>query len=216
VTYKKSSTLIGLALAMSTAGYASRLAQDNSDYGNAGPDCTSGATPGFSCVLPTGLIGQDFSYSNNSNFDVDYQIFDFQVTATDLSNFTLTLTGTVPFAADQLFEPGDVQFYGYGTFACSDDDLIGSLCGPDTTDLVSVSPGTNDGGVSSVQFTVPGNGNGFTFYVAEDVGDVPDPIVTASIAPNTSPVPEPSSLPFLAAGVAVVALSRRRLAKLLQ
>jgi hypothetical protein len=209
----RSFALIGLALALSTAGYANRLQQDNSDYGNAGPNCTT--TVGFLCDLSgaPGLIGQDFGYSGNSDFDVNYQVFDFQVTS-DITNFTLTLSGSLDFAPDQVFDT-DVPFYGFGTFECNSGDLGTSLCGPDATGLVSTSPGTSDGTEKSVQFYVPGDGKDLTFYIVEDLGTTEDPTVTAKITPNA--VPEPGSLPFLAAaGIAVAVLGRRRFATLLK
>ena len=105
--------VVCLAVALSTAGSAAVIQQDNSDYGNFGPDCTTVVGNNCDLTQAPGVIGQSFPFSGNSNDAVTFQVFDFQIT-TNPSNFTLTLSGTLPFAADQTF--GNQRVFGFGMF----------------------------------------------------------------------------------------------------
>jgi hypothetical protein len=206
--------VVCLAVALTTAVSAAVIQQDNSDYGNSGPDCTT--VEGNNCILTAapGVIGQTFAFSGNSDFEVNFQVFDFQIT-TNPSTFTLTLTGTLPFVADQTLTNGNTnqQIYGFGMFVCGPDDFPSSLCTPTGTDLsaVTANPATSNGREDSVTFTVPGNGQNMVFYVLEN--ETTDPTVTATLVTNSTPEPSSFSL-VLGAALFLAALGRRSLARL--
>ncbi len=206
--------IIGLALSMSSAVFASRLQQDNDDYGNLGPACPS---PGVgienSCILNTAssnLVAQTFGFSDSQ----DFQVFDFQVTSG--SNYTLTLTGTNLIPSDATISGFQSGLDAFGMFICGMDDIDGSLCTPSTADTsgVTFSPSTGSNGtIDSVTFTVVGGTAGFTFYVMQEL--TTDPTVTATYTPNGAAVPEPATVPLLLlGGLATVLFGRRRLARL--
>jgi hypothetical protein len=219
VTFRNSLILIGLALVISTALYASRLATSSSDYGMVKPSACTSSSGDNTCVLnglgDVTLTAQDFlDTSNNPNF----LVFDFLVSGA-ISDFDLTVDlGSAQLATDG-FPPT------YGAFAgstCSTSttpatftDNPGVYCGPDPTGPDPSNPLVTFPTVTDhkVVFQVNESNNSFVFFVvvAEDAS------LIATISQNTSSVPEPSSLPFLAAaGVAVTVLGRRRLAKLLK
>jgi hypothetical protein len=161
------------------------------------------------------LFGDQFNFSGNFDNGVTFHVWDFEVTS-DISNFTLTLSGTVPFAYDQTLAETGQQVYGYGLFLCMGSDTntpvsgdqICTTSGVDTSGVTPMpsSPYTS-GSLSSVSFNVSGDGQGLVFYVMENLNE-PDLTITATLTP------EPASLPFLAAvGLAIVVLGRRRLAK---
>jgi hypothetical protein len=203
--------VVCLAVALSTAVSAAVIQQDNSDYGNFGPNCTTVVGNNCDLTQAPGVIGQSFPFSGNSNDEVNFQVFDFQIT-TNPSNFTLTLSGTLPFAADQTF--GNQRVFGFGMFVCGPDDFPTSLCTPSGTDLsaVTANPPASNGSENSVTFTVPGNGQNMVFFVLEN--DTTDPTVTA-ILRSTTATPEPSSFSLVfGAALVFAAFGRRRLARL--
>jgi len=221
VNYIKGIFIIGLALGMSTAAFATRLQQDNDDYGSQGPDCTLAASSGFACDLTnaSGLFGEQFPYTFNNTFDVNFHVWDFELTS-DISNFTLTLTGSIPFATDQTLTSPDLteDFFGYGLFLCGVDETNDPSSGNricTTSDVSTAGVSASLINSSEVQFTVSGDGKGLVFYVAESLPVVEDPTVTAAITPNGVATPEPGTVPLLlAGGLALVLFGRRRLARL--
>ncbi|MBZ5609832.1 MAG: PEP-CTERM sorting domain-containing protein [Acidobacteriia bacterium] len=213
--------LVGLALLMSGTVQASRLQQDFSDYG---------VTPGFFnqnvCLdangNPTGgtcaLTAEDYLASN----DPTLHVFDFKVDGA-ISNFTLTLTGSVPFVADPNSGTG---FWAYGALLCKAIDPSFTnppQCGPDPTSAMASGSPTLSGDGMTATFNVSGSNNDFVFFailpepvldLTQDILplDVPtEPTVTAKLTLNTSEVPEPSTLPvvLLAAGTAITVFQRR-------
>jgi hypothetical protein len=207
-------SVVTIALVMSVAGYGKnpRLAADNSDYGGGNTACTSSTTPD-TCILSPGITAQDFFWSGNSDSNVTYQFFDLLIN-TDITNFSLTVTGGsgLTFAPDD--SSGIIPFYGFGAFACDTGTVPCSDGGADG--LATTSLTSSDGTENSVTFNVPGDGKGLVFFIVQNEGSTIDPTVTATVTPLATP--EPNSLPILAAAffalVAVVALNRRRLANL--
>jgi len=237
----KGFALITLALAMSTAGYASRLSDDSSDFGifktmNA---CIAPLSPpqANSCVyvssVPGGSINGQFfqDTSNNTN----WWIFDFLVQG-NISNFTLTVNlGNTPLILDSGSNTSGPWAYGAFTGSAVNPCQTNTspwttsenmFCGPDPTNALGGITQQNDGQVpakdgsnnplfNQVTFNVTGsNGtNGFVFFVVADE----DAALNLNLTPNTSAVPEPGSLPMLAAaGIGIALLSRKRLARRLQ
>jgi hypothetical protein len=225
MTYMKACILVCFVVGMSTSAFASRLQQDNGDYGNFGATCPApGVGIDNSCVLnSTNLFAETFGFSADA---ADFQVFDFEVLAG--SDYTLTITGgttTDPadFATDAEISATEptVSPFAYGMFICNPDNQDvgpetntvmseGRLCTtlPQGQDFSTYTPPVNVSLLSpnSVQFTVSGNGSGFVFYVIEPK----DPVVTATLTP------EPESLPVLVfASVVIVGFNRRRLANLL-
>ncbi len=204
----KISALIFLALAISGAATAGRVQTDDGDYGDA-PSflyqnrCLdiNGAllVPAVNCAM----TGAAFIDSDTGT----ELVYDFIIDG-DRSNFTLTLTGTEAFPAD------DPPRYAYGAFAC--DPFSDIQCGPDPTlQLAAGSPALSLDGMTAT-FDVTGTNSGatpFVFFVVE-----PDRsgTVTAQITQNTGSTPEPGSFSlFFGAGLAVLAFGGRRLAKAL-
>ena len=208
----------GLALMMTGASYAALVQDDNSDYGNQGFDCTDSVhSSKFLCNLTSapGLFGEQFSAS----FSSDFHVWDFDV-VNNLSNFTLTLTGSLPFIANQTVNGQKVN--GFGMFVCSAGETSNPvsgerICTPsgDYSSAVIPSPDNGNSAASTVSFTVPGNGQGFVFFVVSEASIDSTATVTATIT-SAATVPEPSSWSLVIAGlIAVGFLAKRKLANLI-
>jgi hypothetical protein len=223
---------------------------DNSDYGFNGFTAEAYNTPvcidllSITCLLSEQVF---ISPSQRSNGIV---VYDFKINQ-DVTNFVLTLTSNNGFLiTGNANSIGAFQIDPRG-LAGPDFDPAYQPCPPGSNPSSICNPvqfGPNANGLATgtqtsntATFTVPGNGNGFVFYVAVDEKcaldpeadgcpgsieelftslDVPDPLgpsnVTASIKLQTSEVPEPNSLPIIGIGLAaVIAIGRRRLSKLL-
>ncbi len=206
----KISALIFLALAISGAATAGRVQTDDGDYGE-NPiflhqnQCLgiNGALliPAVNCAM----TGEAFI---DSSTDTEI-VYDFMIDG-DRSNFTLTLTGTESFPAD------DPPRYAYGAFACTDSSSV-VQCGPDpTSQLAAGSPTLSLNGMTAT-FDVTGTNSGtapFVFFVVE-----PDRsgTVTAQITQNASSTPEPGSFSLVFGAVlAVVAFGGRRMVQCLR
>jgi hypothetical protein len=196
----KNWALVFLALATSGAATAGRMQTDNGDYGD---DPTflnrnqclgvTGAvlTPAVNCAM----TGEDYIDSANDT----QLVYDFLIVG-DRSNFTLTLTGSEVFPADNNEFP-----YSYGAFSC--DPFSNVQCGPDPTSQLALGSPTLSLNGMTATFNVTGTNNGttpFVFFAVE-----PD-------TQNTSSTPEPGSFSLVfGAGLAVLAFGGRRLAKAL-
>jgi|HubBroStandDraft_6_1064221.scaffolds.fasta_scaffold204165_2 hypothetical protein len=200
----KTCALVFLALAMSGAATANRLQTDDGDYGDDPTFLNKNQCLGVSGTLLSpavncAMTGED--YINSAN---DTQlVYDFLIDG-NRSNFTLTLTGSEAFPADNNEFP-----FSYGAFSC--DAFSDVQCGPDPTSQLALgSPALSSNGMTAT-FDVTGTNNGttpFVFFVVE-----PDTsgTVTGQITPNVSSTPEPGSF-FLVfgAGLAIVAFCSRR------
>jgi opacity protein-like surface antigen len=199
--------LVCLALAISGAASANtRVQTDDGDYGDSptflNPDQCLGIngallTPAVNCAM----TGEDYIDSAN---DTEL-VYDFLIDG-NRSNFTLTLTGSEAFPADNNQFP-----FSYGAFSC--DTFSDVQCGPDPTSQLALGSPTLSSNGMTVTFDVTGTNNGFDFFVVE-----PDTSgkVTAQITQNTSSTPEPGSFSLVfGAGLAVAAFGLRRLAKAL-
>jgi hypothetical protein len=206
----KTCALVCLALAMSGAATAAgRLQTDDGDYGDVPTFLNQDQCLGINGALLTpavncAMTGEDYIDSAN---DTEL-VYDFLIDG-NLSNFTLTITGTEAFPADNNQFP-----FSYGAFAC--DKFSDVQCGPDPTSQLALgSPALSSNGLT-VTFDVTGTNNGstpFDFFVVE-----PDSsgTVTARITQNTSSTPEPGSFSLVfGAGLAVAAFGLRGLAKAL-
>jgi hypothetical protein len=206
---------------------AGRLQQDFSDYGIDVPspiniNCLDehGAITGGTCAL----TAEDYVDSSLGT----RHIFDFRVEGA-ISNYTLTLIGSVPFIADADPDKGP---WGYGAFVCDPSLSDPRQCGPDPNPDPD-NPTTTFELVDSqtVKFHVAGANNNFVFFavlpepVLEEFtaldlsssceGTEGEPKVCATLERNTSEVPEPSALPILLlAGSAAIAAFKRRSRKL--
>jgi hypothetical protein len=168
------------------------------------------------------MTEEDFIASSNS---ADH-VFDFMINSS-ISNFTLTLAGSVAFVPESSPPPP----FSYGAFTCASlPNPTGSptdnpQCGPDPTSQLAGGSPTLSADGKTVTFDVTGTNNDFVFFVvapepvstatAFNADSITEPTVTATITSNTTTTPEPKSLPILAAAlVAVIALNGRRLANL--
>lgn len=185
-----------MLLALSPLLSASAIRTAGSSYGS--PDPT-GSPCGSLCTLPSGVtvLEEDYAYSNGPG-----QVFSFQITS-DTSDFSLTLAGPDPFTA----VPGD---FAFGAFVCPFGGF--TPCGADPTGFVTASADAATAvGLSSVTFTVDGDGKDLVFYAIESApptGALNQ--VTATVALSTSSVPEPNFFPILGLGAVGLLLLRRR------
>jgi hypothetical protein len=198
--------LVFLALAMSGAATAGRVQTDDGDYGEAPTflyqnECLS--INGAVVAPPCAMTGEAFVDSDTET----YVVYDFMIDG-DRSNFTLALTGTEAFPAD------DPPRWAYGAFAC---DLSSDVqCGADPTLQLAVGSPTLSADGMTATFDVTGTNSGATPFVFFAVEPDDSGTVTARITENASSTPEPGSLSLVfGAGLAVVAFGRRRLAKAL-
>jgi hypothetical protein len=182
---------VALLFGLSAVLSATPIKTTGSSYGS--PDPT-GSPCGALCTLPTGVtaLTQNYAYSDGPG-----QVFSFQITS-DTSDFSVTLNGADAFTA----VPGDIPF---GGFVCPGGGY--TPCGADPTGFVTASAV----GLDSVTFTVDGDGKDLVFFAVET--EPPTGVtnqVTATVALNTSTVPEPALLPILGLGVVGLLLFRRR------
>lgn len=207
MTRKAFVLFIVLAIATVGSAFAGKVSIATSQYGDpTGHDPVDCSSP--TCILPAGatMTEQDFPFSFGPG-----QVFYFQVTS-DVSNFTLTLLGLENFIADDT-ENDPPEFFGFGAF-CPGGDVA-------PCNLTTMTPDFSDGTSNKVSFTVPGNGNGLTFFAVEpgasnstdfvnDIRalDVTSP-VTATLTLNSNTVPEPSSLALIVLVAAGFLLLRR-------
>ena len=227
---KNNWSIFGLALLMTGGLQATRLQQDFSDYGIA-PTFLSqnvcldanGAPTGGTCAL----TAEDYLATNNGALHV----FNFRVEGS-ISNFTLTLTGSVPFVFDPNPDANPaVASWGYGAMNCTAfDPLVFTnppMCGPDPTAAMAAGFPTLSADGMTVTFNLAGSNNAFVFFgilpepVQEDTDqfialDVQsEPTVTAKLTLNSTEVPRPSSVPVIVlASGAAIAVFRRRFSKL--
>jgi hypothetical protein len=205
----KTCALVFLALAVSGAATASRVQTDNGDYGDAPTFLNQNQCLGVTGALLTPAVNCAMTGENYINSANETElVYDFLING-NRSNFTLTLTGSEAFPADNNQSP-----FSYGAFSC--DPFSDVQCGPDPTSQLALgSPALSSNGMT-VTFDVTGTNNGttpFVFFVVE-----PDTsgVVTAQITQNTSSTPEPGSFSLVfGAGLTVVAFGGRRLAKAL-
>ncbi len=231
--------LFGLALLLAGALQASRLQQDFSDYGvsptffNQGICLdANGAVTGGTCAL----TAEDYLASN----DPTHHVFDFRVEG-NVSNFVLTLTGSVPLILDP--NPDDnpaLAFWAYGALVCKPIDPSFTnppQCGPEppsATTTYSLSAdgmtatftvgGANDPAHQYVFFAIVcefGHDQGLACLPKPDqdnivaLDEISEPTVSAMLTPNTSEVPEPNTVPvLLLAGGAAATIFKRRSRKL--
>ncbi len=224
--------IVGLALLMSGTLNATRLQQDFSDYGvaptflsqNVCLDANGAVTAG-TCAL----TAEDYIASNNDT----QHVFDFKVDG-NISNFTLTLTGSVPFITDP---NGGSGFFAYGAFNCKPIDPSFTnppQCGPDPSGAMAAGSPTLSADGLTITFNVSGANDNFVFFgilpepVQTDLVNLNfaplspvstcspsdgEPAVCAKLTLNTSEVPEPVTLPVLLAAGAAVAVFKRRSTK---
>lgn len=198
--------LVFLALTLATVASAARLAQDDGDYG----DKPEFALPHTQCLdasgSPAAICAMTAEDWKDSVLGVEH-VFDFLIVG-DRSNFTLTLTGTEAFPAD------DPPRWSFGAFACNPFSFV--QCGPDpTSQMAAGSPTLSlDGKIVTFDVTGANDPNHpFVFFAVEP--DI-EGSVTATLTANASATPEPGTFSLVfGAGLAVAALGRRRLAKLL-
>lgn len=193
---KRKTFVLFIVLALATVGsaFAGKVSIAGSPYGDptGHPEVNCTAPQ---CILPAGvtMTEQDFPFSFGPG-----EVFYFKVTS-DVSNFTLTLLGSENFLADDTNDPPD--FFGFGAL-CPGGDV--APCNQTT-----MTPDFSDGTSNTVSFSIPGNGNGLTFFAVEPaasnsttfVNDIraldAAPFVTATLTLNSNTVPEPSSLALI-------------------
>jgi hypothetical protein len=195
--------LVPALLGLSVASSASKINTSTSSYGSPSDDTVT---------VIGNLTEQNYAFA----FEGGFEVFNFLVN-TDISNFTLTLTGDAPFIADDTANDPPL-FFGFGAFVTGSCSTF-AQCGPDPTlppyDATASLPGS-DGTVNKVSFNVVGDGKGLVFFAVEPEGSTGlNNLVTAKITPNTSTVPEPRLWPFLGlAFLGLLAFRRFRSAKL--
>jgi hypothetical protein len=200
---RSSCLFVPVLLGFSVAASASKINTSTSSYGSPSDDTVT--------VLGN-LTEQNYDFSFLGGFEV----FDFLVN-TDVSNFTLTLTGAAPFLADDTSNVPP-EFFGFGAFITGSCSTF-AQCGPDPTlapyNATSSLPGS-DGTDTKVSFKVAGDGKGLVFFAIEPEGDSGlNNLVTAKITPNTATTPEPRLWPVLGlAFLGLVGFRRFRSAKL--
>lgn len=199
---------IGLMVGLSAAANALPIHTSTSPYGSPGligADCSGGL-----CNTVTGvtILEQDYASSFSGG-----QVYDFVVSTlpSDITGYTLMLTGTAPFLNDTT-DTGADGGQAFGLFVCPSEaqewcdssDLSGSVSASiDSATLLD--PNTT---VDSVTFTVTGDTPGIAFYaVVTDADPVNAYLVLTS---STSTVPEPRLWPILGLFVVGVLLLRRR------
>jgi hypothetical protein len=193
------------------------------------PDSEYGSDGTFNgCVGTTGVTCFSFFSSTTGNVNVNLDTYEFVIGATT-GGFTLTLTdASLPgfsFAPDS-DAPGSPA-YAYGVLFCNGGASDGvPACTPTTLNVSSVlaaDPTCSTGAYpncGSVSFVInPGVDPAGLVVFADVIGSFNDtslgaqvagqPVVTATITPNSS-VPEPGTLPVLGGIFAVVAAVKRR------
>jgi hypothetical protein len=205
---KRKTFVLSIVLALATVGsaFAGKVSIAGSPYGDptGHPEVNCTAPE---CILPAGvtMTEQDFPFSFGPG-----EAFYFKVTS-DVSNFTLTLLGAENFVADDTSNTPP-EFFGFGAL-CPGGDV--APCNQTT-----MTPDFSDGTTNKVSFSVPGNGNGLSFFAVEpaasnsttfvnDIRALDALGVTATLTLNSSSVPEPSSLALIVL-VAVSFLLLRR------
>jgi hypothetical protein len=205
--------VFGLALLMSGVAYPQDIMDTpNSDYGFTPPSFTTNK----SCFTLDGdgnlanmvnCPGGDVMAENfRQTSDGPFQIFDFEIN--NLSNFTITLTGTSNFAGG-----GVTNSFGYGGFLC-DTGAATAASSPDPGHngigiqcfgnldirnpannmlMTNVDSFTNVPNINVASFHVRGSGNGYVFFGHVAVGNTVsakitfDRTVHISIKPNATP-----------------------------
>lgn len=183
-----------LALGMAGSAVAGKVSIATSKYGDDSSSPEQNCVSPM-CILPSGdtMTEQDFPFSFGSG-----EVFYFKVTS-DVSNFTLTLLGTENFLADDTANDPP-EFFGFGAL-CPGGDV--APCNQTT-----MTPDFSDGNSKTVAFSVPGNGNGLTFFAVEPASNVTQ-FVSATLKLNASEVPEPRSLGIIVLLAAGFVLLRR-------
>lgn len=183
---------------------------------SASPIRTSGSSYGPQNTPVNSTVGIFNEQTFLASFGSDNEVFDFQITTSDVTSLTLTSASGAAFFQDDTSDPTN-PLYGFGAFISDPSNprtcpafslsLTSTLCGP--VPVGTSMPSDNAGGTATqVTFSISGDSTGLVFFAVVPNPTGADLMVTPTY--TTSATPEPRLWPILGVALLAVPLWRRR------